>query len=89
MLSSLVDVGAGVFGMEGGETLSVFPRTRPSYPSRTTQASQLLLREMKTHNMQVLEADLRIAAFTTERTTAFIPALSPPEVNIAIFMVME
>jgi hypothetical protein len=30
---------------------------------------------------------LRIAALTTVRTTAFMPALSPPEVKIAIFIV--
>jgi hypothetical protein len=28
-------------------------------------------------------------ALTMERTTAFIPALSPPDVSIAIFIVLE
>jgi hypothetical protein len=30
---------------------------------------------------------LRIPALTTARTTAFMPALSPPEVRTAIFIV--
>lgn len=29
---------------------------------------------------------LRIPAFTIERTAAFMPALSPPDVNTAIFI---
>lgn len=29
---------------------------------------------------------LRMAAFTTARTTAFMPALSPPDVNTASFI---
>lgn len=34
------------------------------------------------------ETYLRIAVFTTARTTAFMPALSPPEVKTAIFILL-
>jgi len=32
------------------------------------------------------EPHLAMAIFTTERTTAFMPALSPPDVSTAIFI---
>lgn len=35
-----------------------------------------------------MEWYLRIPNLTTERTRAFMPALSPPEVTMAIFIVM-
>lgn len=31
---------------------------------------------------------MRMAVFTTARTTAFMPALSPPEVKTAIFILL-
>lgn len=34
------------------------------------------------------ETYLRMAVFTTARTTAFMPALSPPEVKTAIFILL-
>jgi hypothetical protein len=34
-----------------------------------------------------IAAHLRMAALTTERTAAFMPALSPPDVRTAIFIV--
>jgi hypothetical protein len=38
--------------------------------------------------LAVLEAHLSIPPLTTARTTAFIPALSPPEVNTANFILL-
>jgi hypothetical protein len=38
--------------------------------------------------LAVLKAHFSIPPLTTARTTAFIPALSPPEVNTANFIVL-
>ncbi len=67
---------------------SVFPLTSPSYPSRTTQVSHPLRSNSATMPamLQRQTTYFKMPALTTARTTAFMPALSPPEVNIASFI---
>ena len=71
-----------------GVSASAFPRTRPSYPSLTIHVSHPLffLHQNQAVVVKGEETDLRMPALTTARTTAFMPALSPPEVRAASFI---
>ena len=74
-----------------GVSASAFPRTRPSYPSRTIHVSHPLhvsriSPSRSNHHSKKGETHLRMPALTTARTTAFIPALSPPDVRTASFI---
>ena len=66
-------------GVAADETFVSFPDDpRLAAPVKTHRTSPAARRKQRSH--------LIMAVFTTARTTAFIPALSPPEVRTASFI---